>query len=236
MKLRHPHGRGLILEDAEANLATYISRDSTASGSAKLRDCRLEGDSHACNLAQIYGGRLIRTRVHGHTIIAGSPLIKSSIIGCNEVSGRAYLDTVVATGMTEICDAPTLIGGLCAPLVLHDAVIYGQPSIIGSFTVTGRVHEGTWARAPKHIELPWCDLSECVNGKILLQCYCRPAEWFLRFGYRLAAKWSWSDDMIAVTMDTIRREFLAQPRELNVDCRREPLPPTTASETPATLP
>lgn len=211
MNLRHPHGRGLLISDAEANLATYISRDSTASGSAKLRDCRLEADSHACDLAQLYGGRLIRSRVHGHTIIAGSPLIKSSIIDCNEVSGRAYLDTVVTTGTTEICDAPTLIGGLCAPLVLHDAVIYGQPSIIGSFTVTGRVHEGTWTRAPKQIQLPWCDLSECVvkDGEpcVLLDCRCRSISYWRKHGPKLARRWGWSQDMIDVTLTTIAMEL-----------------------------
>lgn len=155
----------------------------------------------------MFGGTIDTTYVHGKTIVAGSPTIKNSILDCSEVSGLACLDSVIATGITEICDSPNLKGGLSCPLHLHDAIIYGSPAITGAIRVTGRVHEGKWTRPPKHIKLPWVDLSECVEGKLLLQCYCRPIVWWLRFGSKVAKKWNWSDDMVDVTLSTIRKEF-----------------------------
>lgn len=206
--LRVPHGRGRLYGDAEANRGTFIDRTSSASGSAKLRDCRLLHGSSAEDRVQVYGGEFYGTLIKGDTIVAGNPEVHGSVLWCSEISGSPYLRWVRAIGNTEICDSPRLSGLPTEPnLELRNAIIYGSPTIEGSFKVTGRVHEGTWTRAPKHIKLPWVDLSECVDGKILLNCYCRKVEWFLRFGHRLAGKWSWSADMVDVTMETIRREF-----------------------------
>lgn len=202
MNLRHPNGRGFLLDDAEANRNTHISKDSTASGFAKLRDCRLEG-SHAQDEVQIYGGTYRGTTIRGKTICASNPLVINSILDCSEVSGRPTIYNSSLFGGTEICDSPILNGP-----VFQDAIIYGESSIIGTFTVTGRVHEGMWTRPPKHIKLPWCDLSECIDGNLLLNCYCRKVEWWLRFGPRTAKKWDWSEEMIELTLETIRREFM----------------------------
>lgn len=200
--LRHPNGRGKLFDDAEANRATYIDKTSSASGFAKLRDCKLLDGSTAANTCQIYGGTYRRSIIKGRTICAGDPLVNNSTLDCLEVSGRPTIWNSAIFGTTEICGTPVTNG-----IVAQDAVIYGSPSLLGSFTITGRVHEGTWTRAPKHIKLPWCDLSECVDGKILLNCYCRSMGWWLRFGPKVAKKWDWAEDMISVTLDTIRREF-----------------------------
>lgn len=208
MRLRHRRGRGLLLDDAEANRSTYLSKDSTASGFSKLRDCELYS-SNATGRSQIYGGKYWRSTIGGQTICAGHPTVCDSILLCSEVSGTPTLDRVHATGNTEICDSPQLIGTADDYFRAQNAIIYGNPIIQGAFTVTGRVHEGTWTRAPKHVKLPWCHLSECINGKVILDCWCRPAEWWLRFGPQKAReKWEWSEDQIWVTLETIRREFL----------------------------
>ncbi len=201
--LRHPNGRGLLLDDAEANRGAYIDKTSHASGFAKLRDCRLEIVSKAEDECQIYGGIYRCSVIRGKTICAGAPLVVNSVLDCSEISGRPTIYNALLSGVTEVCDSPVINGPL-----FHDAIIYGSPTITGTFVVTGRVHEGTWTRAPKHIKLPWCDLSECIDGKMLLNCYCRPVVWWLRFGPRIAKKWNWSQDMIDVTLETIRREFL----------------------------
>lgn len=206
--LRHPNGRGKLFDDAEANRATFIDRTSSASGSAKLRDCNLYSSSLVSDSAQVYGGEFHSSHVAGTTIVAGSPFVSSSLLRCSEVSGGPTLDHVIAYGITEICDRPQIRN-----VTLMDAIVYGNPTIEGgsNVTLTGRIHEGHWTRAPKHVKLGWCDLSECVDGKMLLNCYCRPVEWFLRFGRRLAAKWDWSEDMIEITLATIRNEFYSVP-------------------------
>lgn len=209
--LRHPNGRGKLYGDAEANRATFIDKTSSVSGSAKLRDCRLEQGSLAKGKCQVYGGDYLRTIIAGQTICAGDPVAISSILDCSEVSGKPWLHTVVALSGTEICDSPRLEGAVLAPLVLQDATVYGSAEIRGAFIVTGRVHEGVWTRAPKHVKLPWCDLSECVvkNGEqqVLLDCRCRSVSYWTKHGPKLARHWGWSQDQIDVTLATIGREF-----------------------------
>lgn len=201
--LLHKNGRGRLYGDSEANRATYIDRTSSASGSAKLRDCRLTFDSHVGDECQVYGGHFIGANVSGRTVIAGNPVIDNCYIDCSGVSGKPWMIGAQLLGLTEVCDCPTIKSAR-----LESAVIYGNPTIIGNFTVTGRIHEGTWTRAPKHVKLPWVDISECVDNKIMVACWCRPIAWWLEFGPRKAlADWGWSQDQVDVTMATIRREF-----------------------------
>lgn len=209
--LLHPNGRGKLMDDAEANRSTYIDVTSRALGFAKLRDCELRNGSQAAGHSQIYGGKFYASSILGETICAGSPDVSDSILICSEVSGSPVLDHVHAVGNTEICDTPELVGTESEPLLLTNAIIYGSPCVHGDFKVTGRVHEGTWTRAPKHIKLPWCDLSECIDGKMLLNCWCRPVEWWLRFGPQKARdEWSWSEDQIEITVDRIRENFYTE--------------------------
>lgn len=200
--LRHPNGRGKLFDDAEANRGTYISRDSSAAGMAKLRDCRLKDGSIAQGECQIYGGIYRGSTIKGRTVCAGYPLAVNCDLDCSEVSGVPTIYNSGLFGTTEVCDSPLING-----IVADNAIIYGSPSLLGTFKVTGRVHEGTWTRPPKHIKLPWCDLSECIDGKLLLDCRCRTIEYWLRHGPKLAKRWDWSHDMIDVTLETIRREF-----------------------------
>lgn len=204
--LRHPDGRGKLFGDAEANAGTYIDRTSSAHDFAKLRDCRLERETRVRGRSQVYGGTFRGTEISGSTVVAGSPLIVNSEINCFEVSGHPAIFRSRLLGGTEVCDRPSIKDS-----VLQDAIVYGSAHICAcSGNVTGRVHEGVWTRPPKHIKLPWGDLSECVDGKMLLNCYCRPVVWWLKFGRRIAAKWDWSTEMIEVTLGTISREFLPQ--------------------------
>lgn len=200
--LRHPRGRGKLFGDAEANRSTYIDKTSSAAGSAKLRDCKILDGSTATDTCQIYGGTYRGSIIKGRTICAGEPLVNNSTLDCLEVSGRPTIWNSDILGTTEICDTPVING-----IIAQDAVIYGSPLLLGTFTVTGRVHEGTWTRPSKHIKLPWCDLSECIDGKVLLDCRCRTVDYWLRHGAKLAQRRDWSEDMVSVTLDTIRREF-----------------------------
>lgn len=215
--LRHPRGRGLLLDDAEANSATFISRDSCAKDSAKLRDCKLYEGSIASGECQIYGGRFHNSTVTGRTIVAGNPCIRNSHADCSEVSGNTHIGGATLLGNTEICDSAIIIKATA-----RDAIIYGKCDIEGSFEVTGRIHEGYWTRPPKHVKLPWCDLSECVDGKLLLDCWCRPVEWWLRFGPQKALdEWEWNQDQVDITIGTIRKEFI--PRRTLLPATGKPL-------------
>jgi len=207
--LRHPSGRGKLFDDAEANRGTYLDKTSSAVGMAKLRDCELRLGSQARGECQVYGGRFYDSEIGGSTIVAGSPHVLNSILHCSEVSGTPRISYAYLVGGTEVCDSPHIVGTARSRIILDDAIVYGSPKICGSFTVRGRVHEGTWTRPPKHIKLPWCDLTECLDGKLLLDCRCRTIEYWLRHGPKLGKRFDWSHDMIDVTLETIRREFAA---------------------------
>lgn len=203
--LLHPNGRGRLYDDAEANQGTFIDKSSSASGMAKLRDCRLVVGSRAEESCQIYGGQYLNSTIAGHTICAGDPRVFNSTLRCSEVSGTPQIWNSDLVGTTEVCDSPVLNG-----VIAKDTIIYGDPKITGTFTVTGRIHEGVWLRPPKHIKLPWAEMTECVDGKLILACRCRTIDYWLRHGTKLARRWDWSDDQISVTTDTIRREFPQQ--------------------------
>lgn len=202
MYLRHPNGRGKLFDDAEANLATRISRDSSASGQSKLRDCWLAEGSHAKDHCQIYGGQYCSTEIRGKTICAGSPNVTGSLLDCWEVSGNVHIVGASLLGSTEVCDNAWI-----QDATLRDAIVYGDVRIAGKKEFTGRIHEGLWLWPPKHIKLPWCDLSECIDGKVILDCRCRHYDYWMRHGAKLARRWGWEKDMIEMTLDTIRKEF-----------------------------
>ena len=205
MNLRHRNGRGALLMDAEANLNTYISQDSQATHYAKLRDCKLYDQSSAEDYCQVYGGEFHRSIIKGQTIVAGSPYVEKSVLWCSEVSGKPSIKRSYLYGNTEVCDSPTIYHAqLC------NAIVYGSPAIDGSLNravFTGRIHEGVWTRPPKHIELGWCSLTECIDGKIILACRCRSKEYWVDHGAKLAKRWEWSDEQIKITLETIGREF-----------------------------
>lgn len=214
--LRHPNGRGILLGDAEANRAAFIDRTSSASGSAKLRDARLVSGSRAEGECQIYGGQYHSTRIGGKTICAGSPSVIGSLLNCNEVSGRVIVVNSRLVGSTEVCDDARI-----EDTTLTNCTVYGDPHINSTEEIlNSRIHEGVWFRPPKHIKLPWCDLSECIvkndEQHVLLDCRCRSVSYWMKHGPKLARRWGWSQDQIDVTLATIGREC-GYP---SVECRR----------------
>lgn len=203
MILRHPRGRGRLYDDAEANRGVYLDKTSSASGFAKLRDCELR-DTRARERCQIFGGLFRSSEIAGKVLIAGSPTIAESVIACREISGTPVILNSVLLGNAEIWDAPYIED--CT--IKGDALIYGDAQLRHCLIEAGRVHEGQWRRPPKYIKLPWADLTECVDGKVLLDCRCRTTDYWLKHGAKLARRWDWSEEMIEITLETIRREFV----------------------------
>jgi len=201
--LRHPNGRGKLFDDAEANRGVYLDKTSSAVGMAKLRDCRLTGNSEARDECQVYGGFFHASIIAGKTIVAGHPKVVGSALRCSEVSGSPVIRYSFLQGSTEVCDFPDIKRSR-----LTDCIVYGNPVISDVIATGGRIHEGIWFRPPKHIKLPWCELTECIDGKVILDCRCRTIDYWLRHGPKLGKRFDWSHDMIDVTLETIRREFM----------------------------
>jgi hypothetical protein len=192
-----------VLDNAEVNAAAFISRDSTVQGHARVRDARLEDESCADEQCQIFGGTLRRSYVLGQTIVAGNPLIADeSVLKCKSVSGRAQLFNAKLGGIVEVWDQPTI-----ANVHLFDAVmVFGNARLFGEWELGGfaRIHENVWMRPPAWYKMDHCVITECVEGKLLIDCRCRTREWWLRFGPAHARRAGWSEVEIEETLCAVK--------------------------------
>jgi hypothetical protein len=202
LTLRHANGRGLILDHADLNKAAYLSLDSIAQGNSRVRDARLLNGSCADGDCQIYGGTLDRAYVGGRTVVAGSPLLcEETVVQCKAITGAAKLIHAHLGGIVEIFDAPTI-----AEVHLFDGVmVYGTPKLIGPWELGGfsRIHEGAWTRPPLYVPLEHTYITECVDGKLLIECRCRSREYWLRHGPNFGRRAGWSESQILETVNAV---------------------------------
>ncbi len=206
--LRHPNGRGKLLDDAEVALSAKLTEVCTAAGNCQLRDCEVLSYSVVTGNARVFGGTVVNSYVGGDIVVAGDPGIINSILTNRSVTGRAMLNYVVADRFAEVSDSADIHGlSKSDPIFLTDAaLVYGKAKLKGSFILSGqcRVHEGEWFRAPKHVNLGFMGVTECVDGKVLVDCRCRPAEYWIKFGAKLGRRWGWSEQQIAATIQAVR--------------------------------
>lgn len=203
MDYRHANGRGWLLDHADANKAAHISRDSIAQGNAIVRDARLLNGSCADEDCQIFGGTLDRAYVGGKTLVAGDPLLaEETIVKCKSISGRPRIFHSILGGIVDVFDEPTI-----AEVNLVDGVmVYGDAMLVGPWELGGfaRIHEGVWCRPPRYVQLEHAVITECVDGKLLIECRCRTRDYWLKHGPKLARRDGWSEKQIEETFAAVR--------------------------------
>lgn len=202
------------MDNADLNKAAYLSLDSIAQGNAKVRDARLLNGSCADLDCQILGGTLDRAYVGAKTIVAGNPLLAEETVAiCKSISGAPKIYHSQLAGIVEIYDSPTI-----AEVHLFDGVlVYGTDTkLIGPWELGGfaRMHEGTWLRPPLYIALEHAIITECVDGKLLIECRCRSRAWWLKFGPRFGRRYGWTEEQIAETQNAVENfdSLAVQPR------------------------
>jgi hypothetical protein len=185
MQRRHPNGRGFVLDDAEVSRAAHLSRDSAAIERARVRGARLSCHSTAGGDAQVYGGTFTHAHVGSRVVVAGAPEVSNSIIRCASVSGAPVINNSVLEEAVEVWDAPVLdrvrlTGGV---------YVYGTAHLSG-FALGGfaRVHEGEWTRPPLSVNLGFCVVTECVEGRVLVDCSCRVLSTWLKHAGAIGAR------------------------------------------------
>jgi hypothetical protein len=202
MDYRHANGRGWLLDHADANKAAHISRDSIAQGNAIVRDARLLNGSCADENCMILGGTLDRSYVGGKTVVAGDPLLaEETVVKCKVISGSPHIYHSMLGGIVEVCDEPTI-----AEVHLFDGVmVYGTAKLIGPWELGGfaRIHEGDWMRPPLYVQLEHAVITECIDGKLLIECRCRTREYWLRHGPAFGRRAGWSEKQIEETFEAV---------------------------------
>lgn len=199
---RHHRGRGLVLDNGDVNLTSYVSKDSIVQGNASVRDARLLNASCVDEDAQVFGGVLDQAYVGGRTIVAGNAFLgEQTIARCCSITGnarvtRSRIEGVVRIYDDAVVDQVRLFDGL---MVYGTARLYG-PWQLGGFS---RLHEGVWYRPPRYVELDHAVITECVDNRLLIECKCKPKTWWLRFGTAFGRRQGWTDEQIAITFDAV---------------------------------
>lgn len=166
-----------------------------------VRDARLFNASRAGGLARILGGSFDHSAIVGETVVGGFPTVKNSILDCHTISGRPTITNSRILDLVEIWDTPVIEG-----IIARDAVaIYGTARCVGPWTVGGRarIHEGTWTRPPRTLDLEFCYLTECRDDRILIDCRCRPRNWWIEHGHAYGHKNGWPAPFLEQAMRAI---------------------------------
>lgn len=200
---RHLNGRGQILDYGDANKTAHISRNSVVKGNAIVRDARLVNESCADEHCKIFGGTLDNAYVAGSTIVAGDVFIgERSVARCKAISGHARVTRSQLEGIVEVFD-----DAIVDQVRLSDGVmVYGNAKLWGPWELGGfaRIHEGLWWRAPITVELDHTCVTECVNGRIIIECRCRTREYWLKHGPAFGRRAGWTEAQVEAAFNVIK--------------------------------
>lgn len=205
--LRHPNGRGRILDDAEVFISAHLSKESTAAQQCQLQDCFVKGKSYVAENARVFGGHINNSYIGGDVVIAGYPSIINSIVRGKSVSGEASLKYCNVFKHGEVSGAAQIIGeSIDHTVVITDnALVYGTAMLVGHFEVKGRmrINSGVWKRAPRHVDLGFVAITESKTGA-LVDCRDRHASYWFKHGPKLGERWGWNSKEIAAAMIAVK--------------------------------
>jgi hypothetical protein len=194
--LRHRNGGGKKYgNDCEVGPESYLDRLSRV------------GDS-----AEIYYSQIIDSLISDDALVSNAWIEKSSISGNVRVVGfpTSWPECLIVynsrlSGATRIRDRAGVINvDLCGPVISGDARLIGPWSLNDCV----RIHAGTWNQPPRWTLIDGENvdvvLSECVDDRYHLGCWCLPRETWFRDGYRqrLGKRSGWTPQQIEFAYDT----------------------------------
>ncbi len=185
--LRHPNGKGKLMDDSDVSKSAHLSEDSVAVENAVIRDARVTNSSLVCGNARILGGT-----------------VSGSFVGGNaSISGKAYLGGVVARDNAQIYEKPVILG--CNLITVEGfARVYGDTILEGAFTLSGRmrVNAGHWTRAPRFVDLGFEAVTESKLGA-MVGCRDRTVDYWQKHGPRLGERWGLSEEQIEKLLQAV---------------------------------
>lgn len=187
--LRHPYGRGKLLDDSEVSASAYLSKDSIAAENCVIRDATVVNGSRVTGSARVLGGTLITAFVGGNS----------------SVSGKAHIRNAIIKDYAQVYDWAQIIGQSGLISIEGAASVYGHAVLEGAFRLYGkmRVNSGIWTRAPRYVDLGFESITESKLGA-MVGCRDRTVEYWRRHGHKLAPRWGYSleqaDSMMRAVM------------------------------------
>jgi hypothetical protein len=123
-------------------------------------------------------------------------------VGCKSISGTPQIFGSILRDLVEVWDSPRLVS-----VQLFDAVmVYGDARLFGPWTLGGfaRLHEGDWMRPPRTVKLEHAYLTECIEGKITIECRCRSRAYWIEHGPKFGRRNDWTENQIEQTLEVIK--------------------------------
>ena len=202
--LRHKNGGGKKFgNDCEVDVATFLDLSSSVGDAAEVRKSEITDDSTIADQSVVSGASVHNSYVHGQSLIlAAGPLYVSD----------SDLDAVRAWDHPSIHNCQ-----------IAQASIFGEAVLEGvSLDAPLRIHAGFWDHPPRHhlisgngIEVT---LSECVDDKFHIGCFCLPYDTWTRPNYRqrIGAHSGWTPTQI----ETAFQKFTEWYRGLEAEIAR----------------
>ena len=176
--------RSASLISGEARVFDQVDLfESVISGNARVSGNVEMAHSHVGALAQVSGRqvRMLQSVVGGDAVINGVITLKNTLVNAK---ARVYdfvsvIDSTV-TDCATVCESARLEGiTACRDM---------------------RIHEGVWTRPPKYIDTGKVQMTECVDGKVIIGCQCRSIKWWYDHAEGMAQLYG----LTAVELDRLR--------------------------------
>jgi NDP-sugar pyrophosphorylase family protein len=148
---------------------------------------------------------MINSSVTDHAHVTGNAqLVGSNVMGHAVVNGEVRLIDAMVSDDARVYDNAAVNG--C--IVRQEATVCETAVLKGNFTVdkSMRIHEGVWTRPPKFVEGGQVQMTECIDGKIIIGCQCHALSWWREHAYAMGRLYNWSEVDVARFIE-LSKEF-----------------------------
>lgn len=172
-------------------------------------------------------GAAIRSEIVSFSRIRGNAqAYDSCMLGQAEISGNAQIHNTVMADLSLVSDKARVFGSFLEQFaqvrdeaVVRNVILTGQAVVKGNARVIRNfdhqieigggtiIHEGVWIRAPRSVTVPEVGFSvtECVEGKVIINCTCVSEEKWRRAGRRYGRKLGMTDREIDLIEDAVNQ-------------------------------
>jgi NDP-sugar pyrophosphorylase family protein len=225
MKPKHrrwPNGGGLVQDFVEIDSRAFVGEGARVSDEAEVMGvCRITGKSKVEDHAQIHGAAHITdSHLISNSLASGIVwLYKSVVSGNASLHDRAqglhsmFLDSAVASGdvrasSSEMSGQSRLLerAHIFEVTMRDRSVVCGTAEVEGNITLDRhmRIHEGSWTRAPHYVDGRAVQMTECIEGRVIIGCQCHPVKWWKEHGYGMGRLYGWTREETAEYYELIK--------------------------------
>jgi hypothetical protein len=193
--LRHQNGNGKKFgNNCEVSDDSFLDRSSCVGDNAEIFNSRVVDGSVISDNARVSGALISGSNVRDNACVMGYPI--AEISGCD------------LSGNTRVWQSPRLQN-----VTLRDVSVFGDAELYGPWELNAavRIHAGAWSQPPRwrliQGENIHVVISECVEDRFHVGCFCEPYSEWARPGYRerLGARAGWTPEQIEIGFEWFTR-------------------------------